>query len=214
MTRQLALQEVDDLAVGAWIIGTGGGGSPHLNHLTVRRIAEAGNEFDLIQPDELDDDAAVAVVSTMGAPVVMQERLQDSRDVARAVEVMATHLGRDFDAVMVGAGTVSADDPRLTVRLAPAGREHTSRVVLLPDAVLPEKSALFEDLPDAPLHVFCRQDADEGAMERLENAGAHVHPVPGDRAALDLAARLRGRDLPARRVPPHQGARGGRTHPT
>ena len=100
MTRQLALQEVDDLAVGAWIIGTGGGGSPHLNHLTVRRIAEAGNEFDLIQPDELDDDAAVAVVSTMGAPVVMQERLQDSRDVARAVEVMATHLGRDFDAVM------------------------------------------------------------------------------------------------------------------
>lgn len=99
-------------------------------------------------------------------------------------------LRSGFDAVMVGAGTVSADDPRLTVRLAPAGREHTSRVVLLPDAVLPETSALFADLPDAPLHVFCRQDADEGAMERLENAGAHVHPVPGDRAALDLAVVL------------------------
>ena len=100
MSRVLGLAEVDDLAVGAWIIGTGGGGSPYLNHLTVRQMADAGTEFDLITVDELADDAQVAVVSTMGAPIVMQERLQDSADVARAVEIMADHLGRGFDAVM------------------------------------------------------------------------------------------------------------------
>lgn len=100
MSRTLAAQEVDDLAVGAWVIGTGGGGSPHLNHLNVQRLAAAGTTFELIQASDLDDDASVAVVSTMGAPVVMQERLQDSRDVARAVEIMADYLGRGFDAVM------------------------------------------------------------------------------------------------------------------
>ena len=100
MTRTLDAQDVDDLAVGAWVLGTGGGGSPYLNHLNMQRIAADGMQFELIDPQELDDQARVAVVSTMGAPLVMQERLQDPRDVARAVEVMAEHTGSTFDAVM------------------------------------------------------------------------------------------------------------------
>lgn len=99
-SRTITAQDVDDLAVGCWIIGTGGGGSPYLNHLNVRRLAAAGRTFEMIDPQALDDDALVAVVSTMGAPIVMQERLQDSRDIARAVEIMQDHLGRTFDAVM------------------------------------------------------------------------------------------------------------------
>ena len=100
MSRILSEAEIDDLAVGAWIIGTGGGGSPYLNHLSVKRLCQAGQNFELIHPDELADDARVAVVSTMGAPLVMQERLQDSVDAARAVEVLANYLGAPFDAIM------------------------------------------------------------------------------------------------------------------
>ncbi len=99
-SRLLSGTDIDDLATGAWIIGTGGGGSPHLNHLNTQQLVADGHEFEMIDPSELADDAQVAVVSTMGAPVVMQERLQDSRDVARAVEVMADYLDRPFDAVM------------------------------------------------------------------------------------------------------------------
>ncbi|MCP5026498.1 MAG: DUF917 domain-containing protein [Actinomycetia bacterium] len=100
MSRILDSQAIEDLAVGAWILGTGGGGNPHLNLLNVRAQVAAGHRFELESPHELDDDAVVAVVSTMGAPVVMQERLQGTADVARAVEVMAEHTGRAFDAVM------------------------------------------------------------------------------------------------------------------
>lgn len=100
MSRPLTVADIDDLAVGAWVIGTGGGGSPYLNHLNVQQLMASGRTFDLIDPTELADDARVAVVSTMGAPVVMQERLQDSRDVARAVEILADHVGAPFDAVM------------------------------------------------------------------------------------------------------------------
>lgn len=100
MSRALSADDADDLALGAWIIGTGGGGNPYVNHLGVQQMMRSGQTFDLIDPTDLDDDAQVAVVSTMGAPVVMQERLQDSRDVARAVEIMADHTGVAFDAVM------------------------------------------------------------------------------------------------------------------
>ena len=88
MSRNLDAMDVDDLAVGAWIIGTGGGGSPYLNHLNMQQIAATGRQFELVDPEELDDEAQVAVVSTMGAPLVMHDRLQDARDGARVVELM------------------------------------------------------------------------------------------------------------------------------
>jgi diaminohydroxyphosphoribosylaminopyrimidine deaminase/5-amino-6-(5-phosphoribosylamino)uracil reductase len=114
-----------------------------------------------------------------------------SRVTGPEAEEEVHRLRSGFDAVMVGAGTVAADDPRLTVRLAPPGREPTRRVVLVPDAVLAPESALFADIADTPLHVFCRDDASEAAMEHLESAGAHVHPVPGEAEVLDLDAVLR-----------------------
>jgi diaminohydroxyphosphoribosylaminopyrimidine deaminase / 5-amino-6-(5-phosphoribosylamino)uracil reductase len=101
-------------------------------------------------------------------------------------------LRSGFDAVMVGAGTVGADDPRLTSRLVPEGREPTRRVVLAPGAEIRMEAALFQDVERVPLHVFCRQDAPQSAVERLERAGADVHPVPdaGGQDHLDLDAVL------------------------
>lgn len=100
-------------------------------------------------------------------------------------------LRTGFDAVMVGAGTVAADDPRLTVRLVPPGRAATRRILLLPDAELRPDAAVLRDARDVPVHVFCREGASEAAMEHLEAAGAHVHPVPGSADALELEAVLR-----------------------
>ena len=36
--RELALDDVEAVAVGAWILGTGGGGSPYLGLLNMRRL--------------------------------------------------------------------------------------------------------------------------------------------------------------------------------
>jgi diaminohydroxyphosphoribosylaminopyrimidine deaminase / 5-amino-6-(5-phosphoribosylamino)uracil reductase len=94
-------------------------------------------------------------------------------------------LRTGFDAIMVGAGTVRADDPRLTARLVPAGREPARRLILDSDATLPTDAAVFED-EDAPVHVFVRAEAAESAIERLEEAGAHVHPVRRGEAGLEL----------------------------
>jgi diaminohydroxyphosphoribosylaminopyrimidine deaminase/5-amino-6-(5-phosphoribosylamino)uracil reductase len=127
--------------------------------------------------------------------MTMDARIARAPDVRTRVtgpeaEVEVHRLRSGFDAVMVGAGTVAADDPRLTVRLAPPGRGPTRRVVLMPDAGLAPGAALFEDVPHDPLHVFCHDEASEADMEHLEAAGAHVHPVPGTPGALDLEAVL------------------------
>ncbi len=53
-----------------------------------------------MSPLDLDDDDWVAVVSNMGAPLVGQERLADSRNIARAVAMQEEYHGWKFRAVM------------------------------------------------------------------------------------------------------------------
>lgn len=96
----LTLEDIEALSVGAWVLGTGGGGSPYLALLNMRRLYAAGRRVELMQPEDLADDDLVAVVSNMGAPLVGQERLTDSRNIARAVTLMEEYLGRRFRAVM------------------------------------------------------------------------------------------------------------------
>lgn len=99
-------------------------------------------------------------------------------------EVHALRTG--FDALLVGAGTVRTDDPRLTVRLAAPGRTPPARMVLDPRAEMPSEAAVLRDARSIPVHVFTRRDAREGELERLEASGAHVHPVAFDRGGLSL----------------------------
>jgi uncharacterized protein len=103
----ISLDDIEALAVGAWILGTGGGGSPYLGLLNLRRLYAAGHRVQLISPHDLDDDDWVAVVSNMGAPLVGQERLADSRNIARAARMQEEINNITFRAVMsveIGGG--------------------------------------------------------------------------------------------------------------
>jgi len=105
--RELALDDIEALAVGAWILGTGGGGSPYLGLLNMRRLYAERHRIELMSPLDLAEEDWVAVVSNMGAPLIGQERLADSRNIARAVEVQEALLGEKFRAVMsleIGGG--------------------------------------------------------------------------------------------------------------
>jgi uncharacterized protein len=83
----ITADDIENLAVDAWILGTGGGGSPYLGLLNMRRLYAEGHRVELIPPFDLADDDWVAIVSNMGAPLVGQERLADSRNIARAVQL-------------------------------------------------------------------------------------------------------------------------------
>lgn len=106
-TRDLTLEEVEALSLGAWILGTGGGGSPYINLLNMRELYSQGYRTKLRDPLSLPDDALVAVVSTQGAPIVGQERLANPWMSIKPLKIQEDYLGRKFDAVMpieIGGG--------------------------------------------------------------------------------------------------------------
>jgi diaminohydroxyphosphoribosylaminopyrimidine deaminase/5-amino-6-(5-phosphoribosylamino)uracil reductase len=120
-------------------------------------------------------------------------RTGDSRWVSGAASRALVHRWRDeLDAVLVGGGTVRADDPELTTRLdAPAvdGRppRHATRVVLSGRLDLPVSARVF-DTTIAPTLVYSGDDS-SAAAERLRGRGVTVVGLGGG-TTIDPAAML------------------------
>ena len=105
--REITEDDIESLAVGAWVLGTGGGGNPYRSLLNMRALYREGKRVQLIDAEDLADDAYVAVIAGMGAPLVGIERLTDHRVFTRAAVLMEEHTRRRFDAVMgmeIGGG--------------------------------------------------------------------------------------------------------------
>jgi DUF917 family protein len=98
--REVELDEISSLAIGAWILGAGGGGNPYHSFLNLRELYREGKRVELMDPIDLADDDWVAVVSSMGAPLVGEERLQDPAVAAKPVRMMEAYLGVSFRGVM------------------------------------------------------------------------------------------------------------------
>ena len=92
------------------------------------------------------------------------------------------------DAVLIGAGTLRTDDPRLTVRLS-EGRDPL-RVVMTASGKLPRQAQLFAGAKDAPTLVLAEQISDEDERV-LKSAAVQVERFRGGPAGAlrRLAAR-------------------------
>jgi diaminohydroxyphosphoribosylaminopyrimidine deaminase/5-amino-6-(5-phosphoribosylamino)uracil reductase len=90
-----------------------------------------------------------------------------------------------MDAIIVGIGTVLADDPMLTAR--PPGPRIATRIVLDSRGRLPLESHLLQTVRDAPLMVITAEDNAEVGV--LRSAGCEVMPLKGS-AREPLASQL------------------------
>lgn len=123
-------------------------------------------------------------------------------DARRAVH----RLRRRHRAVLVGVGTVVADDPLLTVRDWPPPDPGDGawppvqpvRVVLDSRLRTPLESRLVSTAAESPLWIFAAEDAPEDRERSLTAAGAEVIRIDSGRAGLDLealAGHLAGREV-------------------
>ena len=108
------------------------------------------------------------------------------------------------DAVMVGAGTVRADDPRLTLRLA-RGRS-PARVVVDPRLATRPEARVYRP---PGMRVLVTADAwDEGDLRPYRSAGVTVVQVPYSAGRLDMVEAVRAlRGLGVRRLMVEGGGR-------
>jgi diaminohydroxyphosphoribosylaminopyrimidine deaminase/5-amino-6-(5-phosphoribosylamino)uracil reductase len=95
------------------------------------------------------------------------------------------------DVIMVGVGTVLADDPLLTVRLP--GIEHRSPVRVILDSSLrtPLGSRLVAGTYEIPTWIVTAESAPVEAERRLVEAGVEVMRVSGREGRVDVGEALR-----------------------
>ncbi len=112
----------------------------------------------------------------------------------------AHRLRSESDAIVVGIGTVLADDPALTVRLGEPWPREPYRVVVDGRARLPLEAALLRTGTPARVLVAVGEEAPAARVAGLASAGATVLQCKSREGRVDvsdLCARLLGLDVMA-----------------
>nr|WP_309240158.1 DUF917 family protein [Actinomadura sp. J1-007] len=66
--REIGPDQLEDMARGAGILGTGGGGDPYIGRLLAQQAIREHGPVTVVDIDEVPADATVIAVSAMGAP--------------------------------------------------------------------------------------------------------------------------------------------------
>jgi uncharacterized protein len=98
--RLLERQEIEDIARGSAVLGTGGGGDPYLGQLAAIQAIRTYGPLPLATLDDLPDDMLVAFPFAIGSPVPFLERITMSRELVTAYQAMGRYFGEPIGAVM------------------------------------------------------------------------------------------------------------------
>lgn len=116
--RLITRADLADLAYGAALLGTGGGGSPWIGRLAAEACLDQGGEIRMIAPTELDPDALAVTVAMVGAPTIMTEKLFRGDEMTQALALLERLHGRPVAAILpVEVGGLNS-----TIPLVAAGR--------------------------------------------------------------------------------------------
>ena len=90
--REVTLDDLDAIEIGAAILGTGGGGNPYIGKLRCREELKKGRQIRVIPLDELGDNARVVSLGGIGAPVVGVEKIEQGEECLRTMRALGSVL--------------------------------------------------------------------------------------------------------------------------
>ena len=92
--------DIKDVARGAVLLGTGGGGDPYIGELFLQAQLEQGRSPQVIPVDAVADDTLVITIAGVGSPPVMLENLVSDVTLLQILARMESHLGRKVGALI------------------------------------------------------------------------------------------------------------------
>lgn len=110
--REIDETQMSDIARGAAVLGTGGGGDPYVGRLLAEQALRHHGPVTLLDVNELPDDAVVVPVALMGAPTVMLEKMPAGDEATNALLAVETLIGkRVTHTVSIEAGGLNSVTP-------------------------------------------------------------------------------------------------------
>ncbi len=85
---KITAQEIEDIAIGAAVLGTGGGGDPFIGKLLALDAVARYGPVELIQPEEVMDEGLVVPVAGIGAPTVIVEKIPNGEEGLTALRLL------------------------------------------------------------------------------------------------------------------------------
>lgn len=93
-------QDIQDMARGAVLLGTGGGGDPYVGELFLRAQMRLGRRAKVVDASEVDDEAFVLSIAGIGAPPVLVEHLVSEKLLLRLLARAEAFYGRRVDVLI------------------------------------------------------------------------------------------------------------------
>lgn len=107
--RKIGLDEIEDIALGAALLGAGGGGDPYIGKLVAMGAVKECGPVTLLEPDEVPDDALIVPIAMMGAPTILGEKGIGGNEYETLAKMVSQFYGKPIYAFMpIEAGGVNS----------------------------------------------------------------------------------------------------------
>ena len=93
----ITVSDLDDLALGATVLGSGGGGDPIYDLMIAKVQLQKTGPVKLIQLADIDPDGLVVPLSFMGAPLVSIEKLPSGLEFEAIITTIEKTMGKKVD---------------------------------------------------------------------------------------------------------------------
>lgn len=96
----LSEDNIEQIAIGAAVLGTGGGGDPYIGKLMAKRAIQQYGPVKVLTLDDVKDDDLIVPVSMIGAPSVMAEKIPSEEQIIKCLDAMENTIQKKASAVM------------------------------------------------------------------------------------------------------------------
>ncbi len=110
--RKIDAENIEAIALGASVYGTGGGGDPYIGKLIAMNMLRRHGAVRMIDTDSLLDSDLVVPVALVGAPTVAIEKFPSTDQLVGALAALERYMGRKATVVMCAeAGGLNSTIP-------------------------------------------------------------------------------------------------------